>query len=172
MNKFVEEKIKLAKVFAESNNPDGSIGFEFEGQWIVNPWLDSTGRFALSDEQAVGFYGLSNIMSYINKAFKEVSEKTRKCVKSQYIYTPQSYIEKMTGECFIFNQEETYVEIEDILDDCFGEGAYWSHSFEEIDYIVQEELPVVLVDVSGFYGTKEMQQMYRWFEVDEDFEED
>ena len=92
-----------------------------------------------------------------------------KLVKSQKIYTPQTYIEAMTGECFCFDQEHTVYEIETILDDWFGEGEYWSYDLEEIDHIVENEIPVVLVDVSGFYGKNEMQTLYRWFQVNEDF---
>lgn len=90
-------------------------------------------------------------------------------VKSPEIYSPQVFVGIMTGNCFIFKQENTIAEIENILDEYFGEGSYWSYALEEIEHIVVNKIPVVLVDVTGFYGTMNITPKYRWFEVPENF---
>lgn len=91
-------------------------------------------------------------------------------VKSNTIFTPQTFCEIVLGATYIFNCENTTEEIETLLDDEFGEGTYWSYPLTEIDHIVENNLNVVLVDVSGFYEDKWI-SLYRWFEVPEDFAE-
>ena len=97
---------------------------------------------------------------------------TSKYVKSEKIYTPQSYCEKMTGCCYGFNQDDTVGEIEEVLKRHGLESENWSYPLSEIDHIVENGLNVVLVDVSGFDKHGKWRQEYRWFEVPEDFEEE
>ena len=97
---------------------------------------------------------------------------TSKYVKSEKIYTPQSYCEKMTGRCYGFNQDDTVGEIEEVLKRHGLESENWSYPLSEIDHIVENNLCVVLVDVSGFSKEGKWQQEYRWFEVPENFEEE
>ena len=95
-----------------------------------------------------------------------------KYVKSETLYSPQAYCEKMTGHCYCFNQDDTVGEIEAILKHHGLEAEVWSYPLYEIDHIVENELSVVLVDVSGFDKQGIWRHEYRWFEVFEDFEED
>ena len=97
---------------------------------------------------------------------------TSKYVKSEKIYTPQSYCEKMTGCCYGFNQDDTVGEIEEVLKRHGLESENWSYPLSEIDHIVENGLNVVLVDVSGFDKQGKWRQEYRWFEVPEYFEEE
>ena len=93
-------------------------------------------------------------------------------VKSQIIYSPQNYCEKMTGFCYSFNKDDTVAEIEAVLKK-HGLGCkHWSYPLEEISYIVENNINVVLVDVSGFDKQGVWRTKYRWFEVPEDFEEE
>lgn len=92
-------------------------------------------------------------------------------VKSTKVYTPQQYVEAMTGLCFYFEQDDTVAEIQEKLDKhCLH--SLWNYPLTEIDHIVENKLDVVLVDVSGFYNGFEIVPKYRWFEVPADFEED
>lgn len=43
---------------------DDAVGFEFNGQFIIYPWTDPTGRFERSTEDAVMVYGAENIVKY------------------------------------------------------------------------------------------------------------
>ena len=95
-----------------------------------------------------------------------------KFVKSEKIYTPQTYCEKMTGRCYGFKQDDTVGEIEEVLKRHGLESENWSYPLSEIDHIVENGLNVVLVDVSGFDKQGKWRQEYRWFEVFDDFEEE
>ncbi len=92
-------------------------------------------------------------------------------VKSEKLYTPQTYCEKLTGNCYCFNQDDTVKEIECVLRHNGLESEHWSYPLSEIDHIVENGLNVVLVDVSGFDKHGRWKKEYRWFEVPEDFEE-
>lgn len=66
--------LEIAKKVAEENfnngNYDTEIGFEFNGMWIINPWIDESGRFELNDEEAINTYGKDNIEEFIELANK------------------------------------------------------------------------------------------------------
>ena len=93
-------------------------------------------------------------------------------VKSERIYTPQSYCEKMTGYCYGFDHENCVAEIETVLKQHGLESECWSYPLTEIDHIVENEIPVVLVDVSGFDKQGKWKYEHRWFQVPEDFEDE
>ena len=78
----------------------------------------------------------------------------------------------MTGRCYGFNRDDTVGEIEEVLKRHGLESENWSYPLSEIDHIVENNLCVVLVDVSGFDKQGKWRQEYRWFDVPEDFEEE
>lgn len=43
---------------------DGMIGIVHDGVLIVNPWIDPTGRFPLTDEEAIETYGETAIQQF------------------------------------------------------------------------------------------------------------
>ena len=88
-------------------------------------------------------------------------------VKSNSIYTPQTFIEKVAGKCYFFKQENTVYEIEQRLK--WHKKPFANYALDEIEYIVENQIPVVLVDVSGFDKSGRWQREYRWFEVPENF---
>ena len=95
-----------------------------------------------------------------------------KYVKSEKLYTPQTYCEKLTGCCYGFDHEDTVFEMETVLKRHGLESEHRSYPLSEIDHIVENNLCVVLVDVSGFSKEGKWKQEYRWFEVPEDFEDE
>ena len=50
---------------------DNMVGFydSKEDIYVVNPWMDSSGRFYLESEMAIERYGLENIIDFIQKAY-------------------------------------------------------------------------------------------------------
>lgn len=48
----------------ESGDMEDCVGFEFEGQFIINPWIDPSGRFDLSTKEATKLYGEKNIIAF------------------------------------------------------------------------------------------------------------
>ena len=92
-----------------------------------------------------------------------------KLVKSQHIFSPQSFLELITGNCYVHSGDNDVEFIEDILEEN-GYGL-WSFALNEIDHIVENEIPVVLVDCMVYNdNTNEFEHVYRWFEVDFDWE--
>lgn len=92
-------------------------------------------------------------------------------VKSNQIYSPQNYLESVTGNCYIINGDDDVGLIERIL---YENGfELWSYPLSEIDHIVENKLNVVLVDCMVYNeDTCEYEHEYRWFEVPEGFEEE
>lgn len=69
-NYMINKAMKIAEKNFIDGNGDTDIGFEFEGQWIIDPWMDSTGRFELSLESAKETYGVENVRNFILLANK------------------------------------------------------------------------------------------------------
>lgn len=90
---------------------------------------------------------------------------------SEKIYSPFEYLKMMTGEEHHIVGINPVQELEDFLDDYFGQGCYWSFCLEDKDYCDKEGIPVVLVDVSYYEGNK-LVVLQRYFEVDSKNPED
>ena len=89
-------------------------------------------------------------------------------VLSKEIYSPQNFVETLTGKCYIFNIEKTV--LEQVYHFLFVNGFINLEDYPliEIDHIVEDNLDVVLVDVSDFdIKTNKRVQEYRWFEIPE-----
>lgn len=101
-------------------------------------------------------------------------------VKSEKIYSPQQYLEAVTGLYYVAREDDDIKFIEDRLSDFARrngnfewEVALWNYPLSEIDHIVENEIDVVLVDCMVWNDeTKEFEHEYRWFEVPEYFEEE
>ena len=42
----------------ETGYCDNCIGFEYRGQYIINPWTDPSGRIEFNTEEAEEYYGV------------------------------------------------------------------------------------------------------------------
>ena len=85
-------------------------------------------------------------------------------VKSEKIFSPQEYLEFVTGNCYAINGDNDIETIEKILKKLGY--CLWSYAFTEIEHIVNEKLNVVLVDCMVYNEKlKEYEHVYRWFEV-------
>ena len=92
-------------------------------------------------------------------------------VKSEKLYTPQTYLELVTGEYFIINGDNDIDTIENILKDFKLDDDLWNYPLSEIDHIVENDLDVVLVECMVYNNnTREYEHVYRWFEVAEEIE--
>ena len=93
-------------------------------------------------------------------------------VKSEKIYSPQNYLEAITGECYIIHGDDDIDSIDKILRRTFNR-SFWNYPLSEIDHIVENELDVVLVECMVYNEEKEeFEHVYRWFEVPEDFKDE
>lgn len=92
-------------------------------------------------------------------------------VKSDKIFSPQNYVDAVTGKYYIIDSDDDVKEIEKLLKQNGYEG--WNYPLSEIDHIVENELSVVLVDCMIWdEKASEFKHEYRWFEVPEDFKEE
>ena len=92
-------------------------------------------------------------------------------VKSEQLYSPQSYLEAVTGKCYIIDGDNDVELIEKLLKE--NDLEFWNYPLSEIDHIVENNLNVVLVDcLVTNKETDEFEYQYRWFEVPENFEEE
>ena len=88
-------------------------------------------------------------------------------IKSKDIYSPQNYCDTFLGVCPMFDGEEG--ELRDYLDNT-GHEDLWEYPFEEIEHIVENDIPVVLVDTTYIDDRCEMVHEHRWFEVPKELE--
>ena len=87
-----------------------------------------------------------------------------KNVKSNKVYTPHEFVQKLTGKIPSFLIDKDYFDqIHEVLvkygieDD---DNPLWDYPLDEIDEIVYNKIPVVLVD---YYNGRVHE--YRWFEI-------
>lgn len=87
-------------------------------------------------------------------------------IKSEKIFTPQEYLELVTGKTYIISSDNDVEAVELILE---KEGYdFWTYTFTEIEHVIDNEVPVVLVDYMIYNeDTKEFEHVLRWSEVDE-----
>lgn len=96
------------------------------------------------------------------------------CVKSTGIYSPQAFVEMLTGNCYRFDKDDTTAEIHYLLRINgveVSDRPLFDYPLDEIEEIVENEVPVVLVDTTYINDSCDMVHEYRWFEVPEDFDE-
>ena len=94
-------------------------------------------------------------------------------VLSNKIYSPQNYIEAVTGNYYIFRKDTTILEEMQTILILNNLENLWNYPLIEIDHIVKNEINVVLVDVSDYDAkSKTWVNEYRWFEVPKDFKVD
>lgn len=169
----VDEVIKFLEQFRGKrflNGAAGEVAFYVDGENVIcdteNYVIEHAGDISedLADQVQACFDSDEE---------PESNQKLPVCqmVQSERIYSPQEYVEAVTGHYFCFPKEDTVQEIQDKLDR-YCVDSLWNYPMTEIDHIVESNLRVVLVDVSGFYGGNEIVPQYRWFEVPEDFREE
>ena len=92
-------------------------------------------------------------------------------VKSEKLYTPQYYVEALTGNCYVFGSDNVIEQIANVM--LFNKlPNLFDYPLSEIDHIVENKINVVLVDVSCFDKHGIWKHEYRWFEVPDDFKEE
>lgn len=86
--------------------------------------------------------------------------------------TPQEYLEMMTGKYYHLEEYNQLEEVEKILDEQFGEGAYWGFALDNIDEVMENDHKVVLVEIVNVITKNdeaEQIKLYRWFEIPDDW---
>lgn len=97
-------------------------------------------------------------------------------VKSSEIYSPQNYLEKLTGNYYLMGNSDNDKEfIESALkhNGFIDDKSLSNYPLTEIKHIVDNDLDVVLVNCLVLNkDTEQYENENRWFEVPENFKEE
>ncbi len=89
-------------------------------------------------------------------------------VVSKKIWTPQTFVETITGHCYIIDGDDDVGLIARLLEE-HGYDNLWDYPMDEIDHIVENEHQVVLVDCMVWCeGKGQYEHEYRWWEIPDD----
>lgn len=65
---YIEDIKAFADKQFEKHHVSEAIGFIYKGTYILDPWMDQTGRFPLSTQKAFETYGAKNMFGFIEEA--------------------------------------------------------------------------------------------------------
>ena len=85
------------------------------------------------------------------------------------IVYPQAFLEVMTEKCFSVSAANQLELVEKILDIELGEEQCLSYPFSETKDVVINDKNVVLVEIVNINERCEMERLYRWFELPEEW---
>ena len=89
-------------------------------------------------------------------------------VVSKKLWTPQTFVEALTGKCYTIEGDDDVGLIAGLLDEN-GYSDLWDYPIDEIDHIVEQDLPVVLIDCMVYFESRDQyEHEYRWWEVPTD----
>ena len=77
----------------------------------------------------------------------------------------------MTGNYYCLNEDNQLKQVENILDEQFGQGTYQSFPLDNIAEIIKNDHKVVLVEIVNIViedNEAKFDNIYRWFEVSDD----
>ena len=93
---------------------------------------------------------------------------TKDVIMYDKMLSARTYLEMMTGSYYCLDADNQVEAVEKILDDQFGEGAYWSFALDNISEVMENDHKVVLVECVNIVmegDNAKQDPIYRWFEV-------
>lgn len=97
---------------------------------------------------------------------------TKDVIMYDKVLSATTYLEIMTGNYYCLREENQVEQVENILDEQFGDGAYWSFALDDISEVMENDHKVVLVECVNIVAegkNVEQDPIYRWFEVPEEW---
>ena len=89
-------------------------------------------------------------------------------VVSEKLWTPQAFVDAITGHCYIFDGEDDVGAIAFLLEENDYDDL-WDYPLSEIDHIVEQGNNVVLIDCLVWSEDRgQYEHEYRWWEVPKD----
>ena len=88
------------------------------------------------------------------------------------VLSARKYLEMMTGNYYCLRAENQLEEVELILDEQMGKGAYWSFAFDDITHALENGYKVVLVECVNIVTEGDdvkQESVFRWFEIPEEW---
>lgn len=133
--------------------------------------------YSIAERKKMEFANIADLLKFcMNGEYKTLFKDTenansthkKEAILYDRMLTPQQYLEIMTGKYFCLDADNQLETVENILDDEFGEGVYWSFVLDSIDEITENGHKVVLVEIVNIIirnDKAEQKKLYRWFEV-------
>ena len=93
---------------------------------------------------------------------------TKDVIMYDKILSAQTYLELITGNYYCLNADNQVEQVENILEEQFGQGAFWSFALDNITEVMKNDHKVVLVKIVNIVmegDEAEQDNIYRWFEV-------
>ena len=100
---------------------------------------------------------------------------TKDVIMYDKILSAQTYLELITGNYYCLNADNQVEQVENILEEQFGQGAYWSFALDNITEVMKNDHKVVLVKIVNIVmegDEAEQDNIYRWFEVPDEWTKD
>ena len=100
---------------------------------------------------------------------------TKDVIMYDKILSAQTYLELITGNYYSLNADNQVEQVENILYEQFGQGAYWSFALDNISEVMENDHKVVLVKIVNIVmegDEAEQDNIYRWFEVPDEWTKD
>jgi hypothetical protein len=88
------------------------------------------------------------------------------------ILSAQTYLELITGNYYSLNADNQVEQVENILYEQIGQGAYRNFALDNITEVMKNDHKVVLVEIVNIImegDEAEQDNIYRWFEVPDDW---
>ena len=92
-------------------------------------------------------------------------------VATNKLYSPSKFVEVLTGKYYIFNSTNDIADIHIYLYENrieSEEQQLWDYPLNDIEHIVENNIPVVLVKVMVENEDGELKSELRWFEIPAD----
>jgi hypothetical protein len=97
---------------------------------------------------------------------------TKDVIMYDKILSAQTYLELITGNYYCLNADNQVEQVENILYEQFGQGVYRSFALDNISEVMENDHKVVLVEIVNIImegDEAEQDNIYRWFEVPDDW---
>ena len=97
---------------------------------------------------------------------------TKDVIMYDKILSAQTYLELITGNYYCLNADNQVEQVENILEEQFGQGAYRSFALDNITEVMKNDHKVVLVKIVNIVmegDEAEQDNIHRWFEVPDDW---
>ena len=97
---------------------------------------------------------------------------TKDVIMYDKILSAQTYLELITGNYYSLNADNQVEQVENILYEQFGQGVYRSFALDNISEVMENDHKVVLVEIVNIImegDEPEQDNIYRWFEVPDDW---
>lgn len=90
--------LDLIAVWSTLADVESEVGFDWNGQWIVDIFTDTTRRFDKTLAQAVDYYGFENIRKFCFDALARIRNISESVLDNEVAFTDRGSLLDVTNE--------------------------------------------------------------------------